>query len=82
MNIDEFCSRLEHELEGAVRADDRLIEDLGLDSLGLVLVLMSVESWIGAPLSPDDLGVLQTVTIRDLYAMAVLAATDAGMALD
>jgi acyl carrier protein len=57
---------------GELRPDQRLFEDLDLDSTSVIELLMSLEDTIGLEIDPDELGpeVFQTVDTLTDYIQA------------
>ena len=53
-----------------IRAEDRLTEDLALDSLNRVLLLVSLEEELGIELDESDMNPFDLITIADVCALA------------
>ncbi len=52
-----------------VRAEDRLTEDLALDSLNRVLLLVSLEEELGIELDESDMNPFDLITVADVCAL-------------
>jgi acyl carrier protein len=57
-----------------VRPGDRLIDDLGLDSMALAKAVMALEDQFGLELPPQRLHELRSATVGDLAGMVLEAA--------
>lgn len=72
MSADEFLSWLSVGIGRQATLDDRLVDDLSLDSLALMDLAITLEE-AGASLAADDFG--PEATVREVY-LAYLAAFD------
>ena len=52
-----------------VREEDRLTEDLALDSLNRVLLLVSLEEELGIELDESDMNPFDLITVADVCAL-------------
>jgi acyl carrier protein len=50
-----------------IRADSRLVEDLGIDSLDLVSIVLSAQEHYGVPIDEDEVANFRTMADLVLY---------------
>lgn len=62
--IEELCDTPE------IREDQTLIEDLGLDSLNMVILLVSLEEALGIVLDESDMNPYDLNTVKDVLNLA------------
>ena len=62
--IEELCDTSD------IREDQALIEDLGLDSLNMVILLVSMEEALGIVLDESDMNPYDLTTVKDVLNLA------------
>ncbi len=68
MDINKKLSEVIKELSGKENfsAEDRLQEDIGLDSLGMVMLLIGIEEKFSIELTETDMNPFELVSIQDV----------------
>lgn len=68
MKTDEKITAILKEISGAetVRPDSRLLEELALDSLGMVMLLVELEEAFQIELEASDMNPFDLVTVGDV----------------
>ena len=68
MNIKEKTIKVISELtpQNEINNDSRLVEDLGIDSLNMVLLLINIETAFSFSLKEEDMNPYKLVTVNDV----------------
>ena len=72
MNTEKTVIKILTELSGneKIRPEDALQQDIGLDSLGMVALLIKLEGELSIELKESDMNPFDLITVADVVALA------------